>query len=87
MHMSEKKKTQIAAMIEAMPPEKIEKFLEHEACERYLEPGLSDEIFQAFVAKCTPKAIEILRKRLTRRGSAAGLTRLDEMIANLEGAG
>ena len=83
MHMSDKKKTQISEMIEAMPPEKIEKFLEHDACERYLEPGLSDEVFQAFVAKCTPKAIEILRKRLKRRGSDVGLERLDEMIANL----
>ena len=83
MHMSEKKKTQISAMIEAMPPEKIERFLESEACERYLEPGLSDEVFQAFVAKCTPKAIEILRKRLTKRGSDVGLKRLAEMIEKL----
>ena len=88
MYQSEKKKAKISAMIEAMPPEKIEHFLESEACERYLEPGLSDPIFQAFVAKCTPKAIEILRKRLTRRGSDVGLKRLEEMIANLdEGAG
>ena len=83
MHLSEKKKAQIFQMIEEMPAEKIEHFLESEACERYLEPGLSDPLFQAFVAKCTPKAIEILRKRLTRRGSDVGLKRLDEMIAKL----
>jgi len=83
MHMSEKKKAQIHEMIENMPPEKIERFLEREACERYLEPGLSDELFQAFVAKCTPKALDILRARLKRRGSVDGEKRLDEMIANL----
>lgn len=83
MHMNEKKKAQIFKMIEEMPPEKIEHFLESEACERYLEPGLSDPLFQAFVAKCTPKAIAILRKRLTQRGSDVGLKRLDKMIGNL----
>lgn len=82
MHQSDKRKAEIAAQIEAMAPEDIEKFLEG-ACERYLEPGLSDEVFQAFVAKCTPRALDILRERLQRRGSTAGVARLDEMIANL----
>lgn len=84
MHQTDKKKAQISTMIENMTADKIEKFLEHDACERYLEPGLSDEVFQAFVAKCTPRAIEILRNRLARRGSTDGIARLDEMIANLE---
>lgn len=85
MHMSDKKRREVSAMIEAMPPGKIERFLEREACERYLEPGLEDDVFQAFVAKCTPRAIKILRGRLEKRGSAAGIARLDKMIANLEG--
>lgn len=83
MYMSDKKKTQISTMIENMDAADIEKFLEHDACERYLEPGLSDEVFQAFVAKCSQEALDILRGRLERRGSKAGIARLDEMIANL----
>lgn len=85
MHMTEKKKAQISKMIEEMKAEDIEAFLEHRACERYLEPGLSDEVFQAFVAKCSPRAIEILRARLKRRGSRKGIARLDQMLKNLEG--
>ncbi len=83
MHQSEKKKTEISTMIENMDAADIEKFLEHDACERYLEPGLSDPVFQAFVAKCSQKAIDILRARLKRRGSVSGEARLDQMIANL----
>ncbi len=83
MHMSEKKKTQISTMIENMDAADIEKFLKDKACERYLEPGLSDEVFQAFVAKCSQTALDTLRARLERRGSTAGIARLDQMIANL----
>lgn len=71
------KRRQIEHAIARMSPEEIEAFLES-ACEDHFEPGLSLESFEAFVKKCTPKALDILRARLKNRKHADGSTYASE---------
>jgi len=71
------KRRQIEHMIAAMSPEQIERFLQT-ACDDHFEPGLPLAAFEAFVKKCTPKAVEILRERLQNRKRPDGSTYVSE---------
>lgn len=73
------KRALIIQQLKNLTPEQTEKYL-REACDTHLTPDLPLDVFEAFVAKCTPEAVQILRDRLTARGQTDKLARLQAVI-------
>lgn len=78
---SETTRQRIIAKVQSLSPSEVRHFL-RTACETNFEPNLPLEVFEAFLAKCSPEDIQLLRDRLTERGSTQGLARMDAILNN-----